>query len=184
MKSLPWLKPVVFLLWVGISSTVDAEVTAVSESGFISEHKLHLNADPQTVYQALTAQVHLWWDADHSYGGQAAGFSIDAVAGGCFCEQFSGGSVEHMRVVHANEGELLVMHGGLGPLQTMAVHGAMSFSLGVDNKGTWLTYKYAVSGFVPGGLQALATPVDQVQLGQLRRLQKFVNSGQPLNPIK
>jgi hypothetical protein len=158
--------------------SVQADVTQVSAQGFTSEHRLVLATDPATAYAALVHSVHLWWDATHSFGGDASTFSIDDSAGGCFCELLaSGGSVEHLRVVNAQRGRQLVLRGGLGPLQTMAVSGAMTFTFAANDKGTELVYRYVVGGYAPGGLDKLAEPVDQVQLGQLRRLQAFIAGG-------
>ena len=172
---------VVFLSTTG-APAASARVLEATENGFVSEHKLLLPGDPQAGYDALTKSIHLWWDADHSYSGLASNFSIDAQAGGCFCEHIpSGGSVAHMQVVRALPGRRLVMHGGLGPLQDIGVAGSMSFIFTPHTDGTELTYRYIVGGFNPGGgLQTWADPVDQVQLGQLRRLQRFL-LGQPLD---
>ena len=165
--------------WVG----ANAQVTSSSEHGFVSTHELVLVGTPAAAYHALTEQVHLWWDASHSYGGDAAAFSLEAKAGGCFCERLAnGGSVEHMRVVHANPSTHLTMHGGLGPLQNLGVSGAMSFSFAAhDETKTTLRYTYVVGGFADGGLLGWADPVDRVQLGQLQRLQQFLATGEPLN---
>lgn len=151
-----------------------ADVTAVSEQGFRSEHRLLLNATTAEAWQALTADVHRWWDAAHSYSGDAANFSLDARPGGCFCEALPGGGVEHLRVVHADPGKRLHLRGGLGPLQAMGASGTMTFVLTGKDEGTELSYRYTVSGFHPQGLAALAEPVDQVQLGQLKRLQAYL----------
>ena len=159
-----------------------AEVTAVSDHGFVSEHRLILAATPDDAMAAMINDVHLWWDASHSFGGRAAGFSIDATAGGCFCEQIEdGGSVQHLRVVNVLPGKSITFHGGLGPLQSMAVTGAMTFAFEPHAQGSELKYRYSVSGFLPGGLQPLAGPVDQVQLGQLKRLQEYLLTNKPLN---
>ncbi|MEQ8953196.1 MAG: hypothetical protein RL120_03615, partial [Gammaproteobacteria bacterium] len=127
-------------------------------------------------YQALTEDIARWWDAEHSYSGVAANFSLQARAGGCFCEKLpNGGEVEHLRVVFADPAGTLRLNGGLGPLQEMAVSGSMIFTLRPrNNNETELSYTYSVSGFVPGGLDVFADPVDQVQLGQLRRLQAYL----------
>ncbi len=153
-----------------------AKITAASAHGFISEHQIDLpEITPHEAYQALTRDVSLWWDASHSYSGEARNFSIDARAGGCFCEQMpAGGSVEHMRVVYAEPGKLLRMSGGLGPLQAEAVRGSMSFAFEAWEGGTRLNYRYAVSGYLPGGVNTWAEAVDQVQLGQLERLRTFL----------
>ena len=153
-----------------------AEVTAVGEVGFVSEHGLTLASTPDRAYQALTHDIAAWWDPAHSYSGSAANFSLDPVAGGCFCERLAdGGSVEHMRVVFAAPGATLRLQGGLGPLQAMGVQGVMEFRLEAAQRGTTrLEYRYSVNGFVPGGLGAMAEPVDQVQLGQLQRLAEYL----------
>ena len=155
---------------------VQAEVTASAPDGFVSEHVVLLEAAPDDAYRALTENLAAWWDAAHSYSGDASNFSLDDRAGGCFCESLpGGGSVEHLRVVFASPGRLLRMQGGLGPLQAMAVQGTMEFRLeGVTDEQTRLEYRYAVSGYAPGGLQSLADPVDQVQGGQLARLAAYV----------
>ncbi len=156
-----------------------AEVTSVAADGFVSEHTLVLEADPARAYQALTDEVAAWWDAAHSYSGNAANFSLDARAGGCFCEALpNGGSVEHMRVVFAQPGRMLRMQGGLGPLQSLGISGSMSFELAPDDAGrTVLTYRYAVSGASISNLTSLAEPVDRVQLGQLTRLAAYLAGG-------
>ena len=171
-------------LLVGFFSTAlgMAEVTDSQDNGFVSEHQLILNASPDKAFEALTQGISLWWDASHSYGGEADGFSLFAQAGGCFCERIkNGGSVEHMRVVRAEPGKILVMSGGLGPLQNMAVSGSMTFSFLAQGKKTLLKYRYVVGGYNPGGLKSMAEPVDKVQLGQLQRLQQYLETRQPPN---
>jgi len=165
-----------------VVGVVQAEVLEVSPSGFVSEHKLVLATTPGQAFTALTKDVALWWDAGHSYGGKASAFSMQLSEGGCFCEVLAGGGfVEHMRVVHVRHGRQITLQGGLGPLQSMGVAGSMVFSLDPQGQQTLLTYRYTVGGFSSGALQNLAEPVDRVQLGQLRRLQQYVATGEPLN---
>ncbi|MCX7063891.1 MAG: SRPBCC domain-containing protein [Proteobacteria bacterium] len=163
-----------------IPHRADADVTANAAAGFISEHTLIISAPRTQVFRALTDQVSRWWDPQHSYSGDAANFSIDARPGGCFCERLTDGGVMHMTVVFAQRDTTLRMLGGLGPLQEMAVTGSMTFSLSDADAGTTrLNYRYAVGGYSPEGLQELAIPVDQVQLGQLQRLKRFIETGNP-----
>jgi hypothetical protein len=86
----------------------------------------------------------------------------------------------HMLVVHAHPGTLLRLTGGLGPLQGMGAGGSMDFALsGVaagEEEHTQLSYRYVVNGLPNSGIGELADAVDQVQLGQLRRLQRFLSS--------
>ena len=74
----------------------------------------------------------------------------------------------------------LRLTGGLGPLQAMAVTGSMTFTLDNDGTATRLHYRYAVSGWAPAGLTTLAEPVDRIQLGQLLRLKRYVETGTPV----
>ncbi len=157
-----------------------ADVTASAASGFVSQHTLIIAAPRARVFHSLTDEVGHWWDAQHSYSGDAANFSIDTKPGGCFCERLKDGAVVHMTVVFTQRDALLRMLGGLGPLQQMAVSGSMTFALSdADGGATRLHYTYAVGGFSPEGLDTLAVPVDQVQLGQLKRLQRYVETGSP-----
>ncbi|MFT7654734.1 MAG: hypothetical protein ACI9UU_003855 [Candidatus Azotimanducaceae bacterium] len=153
-----------------------AQVTHASEFGFVSEHELILTATPAESYSAFVHEIASWWDANHSYSGQAQAFRIEDKAGGCFCETTGDVEVQHMRVVNVARGRSLTMVGGLGPLQAMAVQGSMSFNFLPHADGTRLVYEYHVGGYLPGGLAPLAEPVDRVQLSQLKRLQNFLIS--------
>ena len=103
----------VFVLVLLQSTFALGEVTAVSEQGFVVRHVITLAGTPEAVYRALTREVSRWWDPDHSWSGDAANFSLDDRAGGCFCESLpGGGSVEHLRVVFAQPGKLCVSKGG------------------------------------------------------------------------
>ena len=67
----------------------------------------------------------------------AANLTLDAKAGGCWCETLpDGGSVEHLVVVFADPGKTLVMRGALGPLQGLGVEGALSIVLKPAGDGT------------------------------------------------
>lgn len=172
------MRAVIFLVSIVTASLASgvafAEVEHVSPHGFVSTHELALDATPAESYRAFVQDVAQWWDATHSYSGEASAFSIDDQAGGCFCETTGDIRVQHMRVVNVHKGRSITMLGGLGPLQSMAVHGSMSFVFLPGDTGTTLQYQYSVGGYLPGGLESLAGPVDQVQLSQLKRLQAYL----------
>ena len=160
-----------------LAQTSRAEVTNISAQGFLSEHHLDLAADPHTVFAALAHSIDKWWDASHSYSGDAAAFSLDLKPGGCFCEiSDTGIAVEHMRVVRVIPDKLIVLRGALGPLQDQGVAGSMHFALTATDQGTHLTYRYSVGGYYPGGFKDISIGVDHVQLQQLKRLQAFVET--------
>jgi uncharacterized protein YndB with AHSA1/START domain len=163
-----------------ITCAASGEVTDQSAVGFTSQHLLHVAATPTRTFQALTKEVDRWWDPEHSYSGEAANFSLDAVPGGCFCERWSTGAVEHMRVLYVERPRVLRLEGALGPLQSIGAIGHMEFILEAEEGGTRLRYRYAVGGYSSGGLDTLAEAVDQVQLGQLERLKRYVETGLPI----
>ncbi len=172
------------LLLVLLATT--GEVVDSSASGFTSRNIIRVGAPANTAYRALTENVDRWWDPAHTYTGDSKNLSLDATAGGCFCETLpDGGSVEHMRVVNVEPGKTLRLRGGLGPLQSRAVAGAMTFSFEAsgpsgpsDPSGnvTQITLTYTVGGYYPGGLDKLAEAVDGVLRGQLERLAAYAET--------
>ena len=99
---------------------------------------------------------------------------------GCWCEKLpNGGGVRHMQVVMVMPGKMLVMTGGLGPLQSMAATGSMNFKLSPEQGGTKLEITYAVTGYLPAGMNSLAAAVDGVLTEQFTRLKNYVEKGNP-----
>ena len=84
-----------------------------------------------------------------------------------------------MLVIHANAPGNLSLQGGLGPLASLGVAGAMQWTLTERTGGTHLEVTYNVGGFMPGGLAPLAPLVDQVVALQLTRFKTFVETGRP-----
>ena len=68
-----------------------AETSEVSPSGFTITHAVVVDSDPQKVWQAFT-QLPSWWNSAHTWSGQAANLSLDATAGGCWCERWGNGA--------------------------------------------------------------------------------------------
>jgi len=161
-------------------STVRAEVVSSAANGFEVRAQVELNATPEVVYKALVEKVGSWWDPAHTWSQDASNLSIDARPGGCFCERLpDGGGVAHMTVVYASPGKLLRMTGALGPLQAMGLGGALSWEFKDSGTGTTLVQTYRVGGYSPSPLTELAPIVDSVMLGQLQRLERFVETGRP-----
>jgi hypothetical protein len=96
--------------------------------------------------------------------------TIDARAGGCFCETIpaatgSPGTIEHARVIYAVPGRQLRLSGALGPLQSEGVTGTLDFTITPAGKGAKLVMTYVVGGYLRTSPAKLAPLVDQV-LGQ------------------
>jgi uncharacterized protein YndB with AHSA1/START domain len=138
-----------------------AEIKQASPDGVIFEHRFELSATPA---DAWTVLVHpeRYWPNDHTWSGSAANMSLVPGAGGCFCEQWDGGSAEHGRVVMAIPGKLLRFRGSLGPFQEMAVTGIMTVTLTPTENGTTAVVNYRISGDASHKLDAFASVVDGV----------------------
>lgn len=168
---------VLMMALLALPSQAAAEVVGVQDSGFSIKIGVDVAAAPAAVFKVLTEQVGAWWSSSHSFSGKASNLSIEAKPGGCFCEVLPNGGVRHMTVTHVMAPGTLVLNGGLGPLGTMAVTGAMEWTLEARGTGTHLQVVYNVGGYVPGGLEAIAAPVDGVLTEQVTRLRTFVETG-------
>ena len=162
--------------------TPRADVVDVGATGFTVTIVRHVAAPPANVFATAVA-VGTWWGSDHTFSGVAANLKIDPRPGGCWCEQLlNGGGVRHMEVVYLAPGKTLVMHGGIGPLQSMAIAGSMVFQFAAAEGGTRLTVSYAVVGYRAEGLNTLAPIVDKVLTGQITRLKNYAEHGAPTKP--
>ena len=94
-----------------------AEVVSVAGNGFELRETAHTAASSDKVYAALLLPSR-WWNSAHTFSQSASNLTLDARAGGCWCETLpNGGSVEHMRVVYVSPGKTLRLRGALGPFQ-------------------------------------------------------------------
>jgi uncharacterized protein YndB with AHSA1/START domain len=156
-----------------------AEVLDSSASGFTVKETLTIQAAPQAVYDKVF-HIGEWWNPAHTFSQDSHNLSLDAKAGGCLCEKLpNGGSAKHMDVVRVAPGSTIVLHGALGPMQTMAVSGSMLIQLTPAGGATKLEITYAVAGYSANGMSSLAGVVDTVLLGQFTRLKNFIEHGDP-----
>ena len=155
------------------AAPASAEVKAASESGFAISHVKGVKASPERVWAALVTPAH-WWSSAHSWSGDATNFSLEARAGGCFCERWAAGEVEHGRVIFAQRGKLLRMRAALGPLQSEALVGTLSVTLTPDGAETKISVDYVVGGYARFALKDVAPGVDGVIGEQMASLAKLV----------
>lgn len=135
-------------------------------------------APPSAVYAAI-GQIERWWSGEHSYSGDAANFSLAMQPGGCFCERWAGGAVEHGRVVMLLRDQAVRLEAPLGPLQALGVSATLTFLVKAEDGGTTLTVGYRVNGSSASGLDKLAPAVDGVLGTQVQRLKRLVETGKP-----
>lgn len=159
-----------------LATGAQAKVEDVQPHGFKSVHVFEVAARPDAVWAALV-RPGAWWPSAHSWSGDAKNLTIDPVAGGCFCERWSGGEVRHLTVVRAMPTDMLVLWGALGPLQTEGVAGGLSVALKPQGEGTTVTVTYAVGGYLSGGSEKWAPLVDRVLGAQFGRLGRYVETG-------
>jgi len=177
MRRISSLCLVAFVLF---SASVRAEVADSSSNGFTLKITLMIQAAPDEVYGRIIHNVGDWWNASHTFSGDAHNLSIEEKPMGCFCEKLPNrGSVRHMEVVFLAPGKTIGMAGALGPLQSLAANGSMRIQLAPAEGGTKLEVVYAVGGYLPAGLQAWAAPVDSVLTEQFTRLKNYIEHGDP-----
>ena len=185
MRSFPL--PVRIALLTGMSvvaglaaiAPAQADVVATSPSGFSLSIVTDITAPPEKVYEALV-KPERWWSSDHTFSGKAGNLTLDATAGGCFCEALpDGGTVKHQEVVMAAPGKQLVMRGALGPFQATGTIDAFSFRLDPDGAKTRLTVTFTAGGYVAEGFDDWAKKTDSVVATQVTRLKQYIETGSP-----
>jgi uncharacterized protein YndB with AHSA1/START domain len=177
MKRLAFVFPMALALGAG---AVRAEVADSASNGFTIKTTMNIRAAPEEVYRRIVHNVGDWWDPAHTYTHDAHNLSIEEKAMGCFCEKLpNSGVVRHMEVISLMPGKSIVFTGALGPLQSIAAAGSMKFQLDAGAGDTKLEFTYAVTGYLPAGLNTWAAPVDSVLKEQLLRLKNYIEHGDP-----
>jgi len=167
------------LLALGAALPASAEVVDAGATGFSIKVTSEVNATPSTVFRLLSEQIGRWWDSAHTFSGSATNMTIEPRVGGCFCERLKNGAVQHMIVTHIDAPKVLVLHGGLGPLGSMGVVGALEWVLEDRSGRTQLQVVYNVGGYIKGDFTQLAPLVDGVITGQVKRLKAVSETGRP-----
>lgn len=171
------------LAGMGGAQDAGAEVVSAGPGGFSLRETVEAPGVPAPTVWAALADIAKWWDPEHTYSGNAANLSLDPVVRGCFCEKLSLYSgVEHARVVYAQPVKMLRLVGALGPLQELGVSGSMTWEIEAAGSGSRIVLTYNVGGYATRPLSELAPLVDEVLDGQVKRLGRFVTTGNPAAP--
>ncbi len=166
------------LAFLQVPSLGRAAVTQARPDGFLIDITIEIAAPPARAYAAL-GEVGSWWSPGHTWSGDPANLRLSLAAGACFCEHWETGSVEHARVVFAKQNELLRLVGALGPLQSMAVTGVVTFAFEPTPRGTKLHLSQRVSGDPVHSLDQIAPFADQMMVETAGRFERFVETGKP-----
>jgi uncharacterized protein YndB with AHSA1/START domain len=178
LRLLPLL---LILAAAAMTRPASAEVKDSSPSGFTVENTVFVPVSAATAWSALVDDVDKWWPKDHSWWGRESKLTLDARAGGCFCEIAGDRQAQHLQVVFASPPTLLRLTGALGPMQGMGLSGVLEWRLQAAEGGTRITLWYRAGGYSPDDLRQLAPVVDRVQGLQLGGLANYLNekSGKP-----
>jgi uncharacterized protein YndB with AHSA1/START domain len=156
-----------------------ADVSDLSPTGFQLKITTRIAAPADKVF-ATIVQPAKWWSPSHTYSQSAANLSIDAKAGGCFCEALpDGGSVQHLTVATVMPGKMLRMRGALGPFQGSGIEGSMTWSLESAGNETNLTVTYDLGGHMVGGFGDWPQKANGMVSEQVARLKKYLETGAP-----
>ena len=154
-----------------------ADVLTSAPNGFVIRHVMSVPVAPAVAWRKFV-DIGGWWSSEHTFSGDARNLSLTPRADGCWCEKLPNhGFVRHMAVIYAAPGKVLRLSGGLGPLQEMAVTGAMQITFEADGANTNVTMTYAIGGYSPSGLGPLAPLVDGVLGQQMLRYRAFAGEG-------
>ncbi len=167
----------VLAIAVLLAELASADVLDARADGFTVSQSALINASRNDVYRAAVADIGEWWSDAHTMSGDASNMYIEPRPQGCFCETLGdNGGVVHMTVSFVNPSVILRLSGGLGPLGLMGVYGNMTWEFDDSDEGTIVTWKYAVGGYLPQGLEQIAPAVDSVLTAQLNSLKRFIES--------
>jgi uncharacterized protein YndB with AHSA1/START domain len=174
------MRPSVLLLFatVLLPAYARSELVQSAPDAALIEHHFQVSRPVPDVWRALL-HPELWWPEDHTWSGSRANLRLEPAAGGCYCENWAGGSVEHARVVMAIPERLLRMRGALGPLQQMAVTAVLTIRLEPVEGGTAMTVTYRISGDASHKLDEFVPVVDKVLGQQFGSLATFAGQATP-----
>ena len=163
------------LVLAAFAPPAGAEVKSSAADGFLLEQRIVVKADAEQSWQALL-QPARWWSKAHTWSGSADSLSLEAKAGGCFCERWPEGEVEHARVLFLRKGQLLRMQGAFGPMQPMAVQAVLEIKLTPGKDGTQIDLSYRATGGSGSMLDKIAAPADGMLAEQMAGLKQLLDA--------
>ena len=147
-----------------------AAVESAHPDGFLVRHEVVVPVDRQRAFEEMT-HPERWWNDAHTWSGSAANLTLDARAGGCWCETWPQGAAEHGIVIRIVHDESLRVRAAFGPLQEMALNGVFDLTIAdIEGGGTRIVATFRVNGPASAQLDKLAAPVDGVIGEQVERL--------------
>lgn len=166
------------ILMASAATAASAEVVQTGAGGFQLRSVAVLEAaQPHEAWGAL-ARWGEWWSSAHTYSGDAAHLTLAMEAGGCLCEVWPGGQIEHGRVLLAwPEQGLLRMNAPFGPLQAQPVTAILTYTVRPRDEGGVEVIQTLSVGGGDEATAAMAEGVDFVMSQGLARYERFVETG-------
>jgi hypothetical protein len=161
--------PIVVVCGAVAVSPAFAAVEMAAPDGFVVRHEITVPVDDKRAFDELV-HPQRWWSDAHTWSGSAANLSLDAKAGGCWCERWANGEAQHGVVVRVLADDSLRVSAAFGPLQEMALTGVFDVVLHPAANGVRIEVTYKVVGPASAQLDQLAAPVDGVIGEQVQRL--------------
>lgn len=169
------------LALASVALPASAAVLSADAASFVVTQSYETKADAATAFASLI-EPKRWWSSQHSWSGDANNLSLDARAGGCWCERWNGGEAEHARVIFIAKDKQLRVSGAFGPMQAMALNAVLDVQLTPTAAGTRIDMSYTVNGSTMSKLDRLAPAVDGVLAEQFGRLQSLLDTGSAPKP--
>lgn len=157
---------------LGAAAPAAADVVGTPDAtGFTVAGEVPSSTAPAALWSLLLTPSR-WWNSSHTWSGDARALSLSPVAGGCWCETLAdGGSVRHGTVLAIEPGRRrLMLDADLGPIQMLAAHGKLEWTIAEVEGGSVLRWRYQVFGRGIDNAAALAPIVDRVIAEQATRL--------------
>ena len=146
-----------------------AEVVSTSGNHFALRHEGITALTGEEAWQRLVRPAS-WWDARHTYSGDAANLSLDLDVGGLWREDWDGGSVAHGRILFIDEGRALRLEAPFGPLQGIGAYVVWTITLEAVDEGTRIVFEESAIGPPVTDYEELARAVDFVKSEAMRAL--------------
>ena len=86
------------------------------------------------------------------------------------------GEARHLTVSYVSEGKEIRFTGGLGPMQSQGVAGALVWTVEPSGAGTKVTWTYTVGGYSDPPLDQIAPAVDRVETEQIASFKTYVEA--------
>jgi hypothetical protein len=174
------VKSLALIAGILLAGVAQAAVADSSATGFTVKLSVTVQGSAVNAYRKFVDNVGDWWSPDHTFSNDPHHLNIEEKPGGCFCEELAdGGGVRHLEIVNFMPGKYLIMSGGMGPLQSLAAAGTLSIQFAPVKEGTRVDLVYALSGYLPTGMNTWAAPVDGMLTETLTRFKNYVDLGDP-----